>query len=167
MYLQKHKESKRHAWKLKSMFNIQSQVVFDAHNLVVRYKKRDDGANKYNWVIAKEFYPQPEDSLTLSRTEARDPSKLDTPILDMSCNSACNRSVIITGIPDTINNINSELEFRKYIDSKDENLIKTADFKSKGTLIIACRDWAACKHIGASVRRSSGRRSGGPLLAMT
>ena len=28
MYLQKHKEFKRHAWKLKSMFNVQSQVVF-------------------------------------------------------------------------------------------------------------------------------------------
>ena len=147
MYLQKHKEFKRHAWKLKSMFNVQSQVVFEAHNLVVRYKKKDDGTNKYNWVIAKEFHPQPEDSLTLSRTEARDPSKLDTPIIDMSCNSACNRSVIVTGIPDIINNINAELEFRKYIDSKDENLIETVDFKSKGTLIIACRDWAACKHI--------------------
>ena len=48
MYLQKHKEFKKHAWKLKSMFNIQSQVVFDAHNLVVRYKKKDDGTNKYN-----------------------------------------------------------------------------------------------------------------------
>ena len=147
MYLQKHKEFKRHAWKLKSMFNMQTQVVFDAHNLVVRYKKRDDGANKYNWVIAKEFYPQPEDSLTLSRTETRDPSKLDTPIIDMSCNSACNRSVIVTGIPDTITNINAELEFRKYIDSKDEQLIQTVDFKSKGTVIVTCTDWTACKHI--------------------
>ena len=147
MYLQKHKEFKRHAWKLKSLFNIQSQVIFDAHNLVVRYKKKDDGANKYNWVIAKEFHPQPEDSLILSRAEARDPSKLDTPILDMSSSSACNRSIIVSGVPDTINSLNAEIEFRKYVNSEDEPLIETVEFKSKGTVIIVCKNWESCKHI--------------------
>ena len=154
MYLQKHKEFKRHAWKLKSMFNVQSQVIFDAHNLVVRYKKKDDGANKYNWVIAKEFHPQPEDSLIFSRAEARDPSKLDTPILDMSSSSACNRSVIVTGVPDTITSVNAEIEFRKYVDSKDEPSIEVVDFKNKGTVIIVCKDWAGSKHISDTYRET-------------
>ena len=146
MYLQKHKDFKRHAWKLKSLFNIQSQVVFDAHNLVVRYKKKDDGTNKYNWVIAKEYHPQPEDSL-LSRAESRDPSKLDTPILDMSTNSACNRSIIVSGVPDNITATNAELEFRKLLDNKYHTHLEEIIFKIKGTVVIVCKDWTGCKQI--------------------
>ena len=147
MYLQKHKEFKKHAWKLKSLFNIHAQVVFDAHNLVVWYKKKDDGANKYNWIIAKEFHPKPEDSVVLTRAEARDPSKLDTPVIDMSSNSACNRSVIVSGPSDSITNINAEIEFRELFDSKDSDLVEEVNFKSRGTVIIVCKDWAGCKHL--------------------
>ena len=146
MYLQSHKDFKRHAWKLKSLFNVQSQVVFDAHNLVVRYKKKDDGANKFNWVIAKEFYPQPED-LVLSRAQSRDPSKLDTPILDMSTNSACNRSIIVSRVHENITAINAELEFRKFFDNKYHSQLEENIFKSKGTVVVVCKDWAACKNI--------------------
>ena len=152
MYLQKHKDFKRHAWKLKSVFNLQAQVIFDAHNLVVRYKKKDDGTNKYNWVIAKEFHPQPEDQLLSSRAESRDPSKLDTPIIDMSTSSACNRSIIVSGVPDNITNINAELEFRKYFDTKDHNYLEDIHFKSKGTTVIVCKDWASCKLISDSYK---------------
>ena len=146
MYLQKHKDFKRHAWKLKSLFSIQSQVVFDAHNLVVRYKKKDDGTNKYNWVIAKEYHPQPEDSL-LSRAESRDPSKLDTPILDMSSNSACNRSIIVSGVPENITATNAELEFQKLLDNKYHTNLEEIIFKNKGTVVIVCKDWTGCKQI--------------------
>ena len=145
LYLQKHKEFKKHAWKLKSIFNIQAQVVFDAHNLVVRYKKKDDGTNKYNWVIAKEFHPKPEDSIILTRAEVRDPSKLDTPVLDMSSNSACNRSVIVSGVPDSVTNINAELEIKKLFESKDNDIIEEVNYKGKGTVIIVCKDWVGCK----------------------
>ena len=154
MYLQKHKEFKKHAWKLKSLFNIQAQVVFDAHNLVVRYKKKDDGANKYNWIIAKEFHPKPEDSIILSRAEVRDPSKLDTPVIDMSSNSACNRSVIVTGVSETVNNINVEIEFRKLFDSKCNDFIEEVNLKNKGTVIIVCKEWVGCKHLSDTYQKT-------------
>ena len=43
MYLQKHKEFKKLAWKLKTVHDVQAQVIFDSHNLILRYKKKDDG----------------------------------------------------------------------------------------------------------------------------
>ena len=43
IYQKKHRDFKRHAWKLKLLYNVKSQVVFDGCKMVVRYKKNDKG----------------------------------------------------------------------------------------------------------------------------
>ena len=147
MYLHKHREFKRHAWKLKSLFNIQAQVVFDGHNLVVRYKRKDDGDTKFNWTIAKEYHPRPEDAVQLSRVESRDPTKHDTPIIDMSCSATCNRSVIVTGCSEKVTPNNVKAELLSHISDTDHLHIEEIEWKSKGTVCIICKDWKSCKYI--------------------
>ena len=148
MYLQKHKEFKRLAWKLKTVHDVQAQVIFDSHNLVLRYKKKDNGPIKYNWTIEKEFYPKPGDASTsLNRASARDPDKVDTPIIDTTNTAECNQTIIVTGVCDTIDKNNVSAEFMTYFDSKDHEHLVKIDLKYKGTTVITCRDWKGCKHI--------------------
>ena len=47
-YQSKHREFKKHAWKLKLIHGVQAQVIFDEYNLILRYKRKDEGTMKYN-----------------------------------------------------------------------------------------------------------------------
>ena len=148
MYLHKHKEFKRLAWKLKTVHDVQAQVIFDSHNLVLRYKKKDDGPIKYNWTIEKEFFPKPGDAaISLNRASARDPDKVDTPVIDTTSTAESNQTIIVTGVCDTVVKDNVSTEFMTYFDSKDHAHLVKIDLKHKGTVVITCRDWDGCKHI--------------------
>ena len=49
---------------LREAANVQTRVVFKAHKLVLQFKEHDEtgeeGTIKYDWSIAKEYFPQPE-----------------------------------------------------------------------------------------------------------
>ena len=63
-YRQPHREYRRDAWQLKEAADVQTRVVFKAHKLVLQFKQHDEiseeGTIKYDWSIAKEYFPQPE-----------------------------------------------------------------------------------------------------------
>ena len=40
--------------------NVKTRTVFKAHNLVLEMKDLDEGEQKSDWMIMKEFYPEPE-----------------------------------------------------------------------------------------------------------
>ena len=48
IYQKKHREFKRHAWKIKLLYNVKSQVVFDGCKMIVRHRKNDEGQTQYN-----------------------------------------------------------------------------------------------------------------------
>ena len=148
LYQQKHKEFKKLAWKLKTIHDVQSQVIFDSFTLVLRYKKKDDGPSKYNYVIEKEWYPKPgEIPPPQTKGLRNDPNKLETPVIDVSKHSDSNKIVIVTGVHDTITDKNAKTEFLSYIAEDDRDNLLDIRYKSKGTLILTCRDWASCKYI--------------------
>ena len=152
MYQKKHREFKKLAWKFKNVHDVQTQVIFDSYNLVLRYIKHDDGASKYNWIIEKEYYPKPGDAETVqSRATTRDPNKQDSPVVDAK--GECNKTLIVTGLCDTINRTNVGEEFKIYLDTKDHDLLVKVDYKSKGTAIIICREWAGCKSIAVNYEK--------------
>ena len=148
IYLKKHKEFKRYAWKLKLLYNVKSQVVFDGFNMVVRYKKNDEGVTQFNWVIAKEWHPDPSDlQAALSSSSEKDPNKHDTPIIDISVTAECNKTIIATGVKDTVTNENAKSEIFKFIAASDHANISDVRFKRKGVVLIICKDWMSCNDI--------------------
>ena len=153
-YQNKHKEFKKLAWKMKTVHGVKAQVIFDGFNLVLRYKKPDDGATKYNWIIEKEFYPKPGDVvIAQNRATARDPNKHDSPTIDTSCLAECHKTIIVTGVSDTITRENAGQEFMTYFASKDHVHLVKVEYKSRGTVVILCRDWAGCKIISDSYQK--------------
>ena len=135
IYQKKHREFKRHAWKLKLLYNVKSQVVFDGCKMVVRYKKNDEGVTQYNWVIDKEWLPEPKDlEVVLSSSSIRDPNKHDTPAIDMSGSAECNKTVIVT-------KENVKAQIHEFIDVENHPLIEDIRYKSKSIAFIICKDW--------------------------
>ena len=59
-YRQKNKEFVDYGWQLKQVRDVKTRTVFRGHLLVLEMKKLDQGEQKYDWIIMKEFYPEPE-----------------------------------------------------------------------------------------------------------
>ena len=58
-YRQKNKDFRHYGWQLREAANVQTRVVFKGHKLVLEFKEHDQGDEKYDWTIAKEYFPQP------------------------------------------------------------------------------------------------------------
>ena len=155
IYQKKHKEFKRKAWKLKMVHDIQTQVVFDGFQMVLRYKLKDNGPHKYNYVIHSDWIPSPNDlSSSLSSSLSRDPGKHDTPVIDSSVEAKSNRTIILSGVCETVTTLNLETVFSAYFKKADYELIDEMKTKVKGTVLITCKDWSGCKHIADSYRET-------------
>ena len=60
-YRPKNKDFQRHARELKQVDNsLITRTVFKGHKLVLEMKQKDQDNIKYDWTIAKEYYPEPE-----------------------------------------------------------------------------------------------------------
>ena len=155
LYLKKHKEFKRQAWKLKLLHNVQTQVVFEGHNMILRYRKKADGVMDYNWETDKEWFPQPSDLTdSLKTTATKDPNKHDTPKIDTSSAAQCSRSVIVSGVPEAVKLENVNCEFKKYFKEEDHHIITDIQYKTKGGSVIICKDWASCKYVVDKYKKS-------------
>ena len=144
-YQTKHKEFKRLAWKLKTVHDVKVQVIFDSFNLVLRYKKPDDGVTKYNWIIEKEFYPKPGDIVSVqNRATARDPNKLDSPAIDTSSVAECHKTIIVTGVCETVTQSNVVGHFMTFFKDNHSH-VSSVVLKSKGTVVVTCPCWSSCK----------------------
>ena len=147
-YQVKHREFKRLAWKIKMVLGVQTQVVFDEYKLILRYKKKDEGVNKYNFNIEKEWFPKPGEVTSLAGSNnSGDPSKLASPAIDTSILAQCHKTAIVTGIPDSINSTNVHSELLKHFAESDHVHIRDLEFKAKGTSLVVCKDWTSCKNI--------------------
>ena len=120
--------------------------------MILRYKKKDDGANQYNFKTEKEWSPHPSDFQLALSTSSHDPNKHDTPALNISKHSQSHRTIIITGVSDTINSLNTHQEFMKLFSGDDSSLVEEIKFKSKGTVLLLCKDWSACHHIASTYK---------------
>ena len=148
MYQKTHKEFKRRCWKLQVLHDVKAQVVFEGFKMILRYKRKDEGATKFNWLVENEFVPEPSDlESVFASSSAKDPEKLDTPVIDNSSVAPCNSTIIVTGVTADITESNVSKEFLKHFGGKDEHvLLQDIKFKTKGTVIVTCKDWAGCKY---------------------
>ena len=154
-YQSKHKEFKRRAWKLKLVYGVQTQVIFNEYNLILRYKRRDEGVNKYNFIVEDEWFPNPGDvENTRAGTFAVDPAKINNLVIDVSSVAECHKMSIITGVPTSVTVDNASNEIMSVFLSKDHRLICRIEFKVKGTVIVVCKDWNSCKHITNTYQKS-------------
>ena len=148
LYQKTHKEFKRRCWKLQLLHDVKAQVVFEGYKMILRYKKKDQGVTKFNWVVEKEFVPEPSDlEAVLVSSSTRDPNKHDTPVIDNSVVASCNTTIIVTGVSSDVTESNCKREFLKLFAGNEEHtFLKDIKYKSRGTVLVICKDWAGCKY---------------------
>ena len=155
LYLKTHKEFKRHAWKLKLLHNVQTQVVFEGHNMILRYRKKADGVMEYNWETDREWFPKPSDlAASLQNTKTKDPNKHDTPKIDTTSAAQCSRAVIISGVPESVRMESAISDFKNYFKNEDHARIAEIQYKSKGVTVLVCTDWDSAKYIANTYKKS-------------
>ena len=60
-YRNKNREFRRYGWELKQADEtLITRTVFKGHRLVLEMKQKDEEGKKYDWTIAKEYYPEPQ-----------------------------------------------------------------------------------------------------------
>ena len=58
-YRQPNRDLVKYSWQLKQAINVQTRIVSKGHKLVLEYKEKNEGDIKYDWTIAKEYFPEP------------------------------------------------------------------------------------------------------------
>ena len=74
----------------------------------------------------------------------RDPNKLDSPAIDTSSIAECNRTIIVTGVCETVSKTNAVAHFMNYFQD-NHDLVASVVFKSKGTVVVTSPTWSSCK----------------------
>ena len=67
-YRQQNREFRKYGWQLREAANVQTRIVFKGHKLVLEMKQPNEGEIRYDWTIAREYFPQPVSPT--DRTEA-------------------------------------------------------------------------------------------------
>ena len=113
------KKFKRKQWRLKNFLGYQTQIVFTAHILQLRYRE-----NGKAWTIDEEYVPSPKDSLKAAKGNVTEGGPDPTAVIDKVTLDNAKCSVIITGankIPqkDLMEMIKEELDPGLYNEIKE------------------------------------------------
>ena len=68
-YRKPNREFRTYAWQLREAANVQTRIVFKGHKLVLEMKQPNEGEIKFDWTIAREYFPQPESPTDRSEAE--------------------------------------------------------------------------------------------------
>ena len=127
-YQKEHKDFKRYQHKLRMIHpSYQTQIIFDSHVMVLRYKEQDTAETKYNWFRTKEFTPKPSDLTVSAPREDIDTNKVASSIKD----AEINKSIIVSGIKTELNQAEVKEEWKKYFEKDDQIKIKNNRQRSK------------------------------------
>ena len=98
-YQKKYKEFKAYSRDFKRIHSdIQTQIIFESCMMILRYRKK--GNRDLDYVILKEYCPEPSDSFGYTGATAAKGgrSRQATPTVDLSANSSTKRSIIVMGL---------------------------------------------------------------------
>ena len=147
-YRETYKRFKKEAYKLKTVQGYQTQVVFDQHKLILRYKIKDDESSEYNYTIREEWNgPPPGAPLPIASTsQGQTNGKLPTPIIDTSSNSEACRTVIMTKVVSNGSALETTEKLRQHFSHMMADIVSIAH-RFQGTYVVVCKDWNTCKSL--------------------
>ena len=137
-YQKKHKEFKREAWKLKNL-DYQTQIVFEGHNLVLRYRTKE---SRFLFSNYDSYFPQPEE-VTASPTRPAQPAngKQYTLPISLDREASVNRAVIISGIKEKLSPVEMKAKFNAFVDPSDQSKTEEVKTKGSGVMVVVCKTW--------------------------
>ena len=143
-YRQPHREFREYSWQLKEAADVQTRVVFKAHKLVLEMRQPDDGELRYDWTIAKEYFPQPQSPTDRSETQRdRQGLKASKTIEQIGTNK-----VILSNLTVTADMATTKAYFKDtFVTADDKEKIVEVDAEkvvSKKLIIVTLRSKKEC-----------------------
>ena len=146
-YRDTYKYFNKEAWKLKNLHGYQTQVIFMEHKLILRYKLKDEGSNKYDFTIFKEWKgPEAGAQVPGPRVPQNNLGRTPTPMMDLSRNSETNRSIFLTKVKSDLSTHETTAKLNEHF-SQVSDTIDRIDSRPKGIFIIICKSWDDCKNL--------------------
>ena len=151
-YQAQNKIFKEEQWKLKNMpgMEYKTQIVFDGHKLVLRYRINDTTDDKFHWTIFDSWSP-PMESNSQQKTSLKTPTgSKATPPPTITVAEMSNRAFFITikGMTQQHTEDNIKYELQKYLKLEHSNLVSSVKASKKADLfIVYCDTWASAKTI--------------------
>ena len=150
IYQSEYKKFKNIAAKLRLLpdMNYQTQITFDSHLMLLRYKARDTPTQKFQYITHSEFYPKLEQaSSELKSSLYIPPGTIPTPVISPATAQKANNSFVMSGM-----NIERTEEtfvrlFTAYVKPEDRESLVEIKLVRKNTAVICCKSWEDCKRI--------------------
>ena len=140
-YLQKYKELKTKAWKIRTSQSLKTRIDFEGHMLCLKVRKRDEGTIKYGWTIHEEFSPSPS-SVPPKYTSKVQPGLTPTPPLSLE---KLSKTIIFTNIVSSLKKDDLFVCFEKLFDKKDE--IERIHMVNENTFTVECKEAEIAKKL--------------------
>ena len=157
LYQDEHKKFKNLATKLRNLpeMNYQTDICFDGHLMLLRYKKRDTPTQKYHYVTHSEWYPPMVKASSELRSTIHIPAgTVATPVISPETTSKANCCFFMTGMSTE----RTEDTFRRllleHINPEDRDSVTEIKLQKSHTGIIYCRSWDECNKIVLSKKDS-------------
>ena len=156
-YQAQHKVFKEEQWKLKNMpgMGYKTQIVFDGHLLVLRYRSDNSTDGKTHWTVHDSWSP-PMDSTSQLKTSLKTPTgSRASPAPSVSVTEESNRAFFMNlkGLTEQITNDTFMRELKNYLSPDHANLIADVKNGKKPDLfIVYCDSWASANTIASTYK---------------
>ena len=133
---------------------MQTQIIFESCMMILRYRKK--GNRDLDYVILKEYCPEPSDSFGYTGATAAKGARnrLPTPTVDLSATSSTKRSIIAMGVKTELVGDEYLEKWKEYLGDEYDN-VENIEKKEKDIAIITCKTWANCHPLVAKVEQKT------------
>ena len=157
IYQAEYKKFKNIAAKLRLMpdMKYQTQIIFDAHLMLLRYKARDTPNQRFQYITHSEYYPPISQATSDLKSSLHVPvGTIPTPVISPDILSKANNSFMMSGMTMDRTEEMFVRQFRAHI--KDEENTHVTDIKliKKNMAVIYCNSLEACKRVIESFKDS-------------
>ena len=150
IYQSEYKKFKDLSTKLRLMpdMNYQTQITFDSHLMLLRYKSRDTTTQKFHYVTHSEYYPPMSHAASELKSSLQIPSgTVSTPVISPDVVNRANCSFFMTGMSEERTEDTFKRQFMEFLGNEDKDSVTDCKLLKKSTAVIYCRTWEECKKI--------------------
>ena len=157
VYQAEYKKFKSTAAKLRLLpeMNYQTQITFDSHLMLLRYKARDTPNQKFQYITHSEYYPpMSQASSGLKSSLHIPPGTVPTPVISAATTSKANNSFIMTGMISERTEDMFVRQFTAHVKEEDRASILEIKLLKRNTAVIYCKSWDDCKRIVNGIKEA-------------
>ena len=133
--------------------NYQTQITFDSHLMLLRYKARDTATQKFQYITHSEYYPPMNQAASELKSSLHiPPGTIPTPVITPEINNKANNSFTMSGMNTERTEETFIRQFTAFLMAEDRTSITEIKLLRKNLAVIYCNTCEDCKRIISKVK---------------